>query len=109
MAPSSDGRAVATSTDDWTVRAADTIEGVVGVVRDRAVVPVTRVARWLVFGVLAAMIGTTILILLAIGLVRVAVAYIPPHRAWGAHLYTGGIFSLLGLFLWSRRTPRDRS
>ena len=36
---------------DWTVEVADRIESVVGAVRDRTTVPITKVARVVVFGV----------------------------------------------------------
>src|SRR5439155_16002587 len=44
--------------DDWTVRAADTVDSVVSVARDKAVVPATTVSRVLVYGLLAAIVGT---------------------------------------------------
>lgn len=92
---------------DWTVKAADTIDAVVGVVHEKAVVPVTTIARWLVYGVLAAIVGTMALVLTAITLVRVLDVYTGDGNVWIAHLITGGIFTLLGLFAWSKRSPRN--
>ncbi len=94
---------------DWTVQAADTVDRLVGTVRDKAVVPVTGIARWLVFGLLAAIVGVAALVLLAIGVVRALDAYIPgDDNVWAAHLVTGAIFVLPGLFLWSKRKPRQK-
>src|SRR5207253_791589 len=92
---------------DWTVRAADTVDSVVSVARDKAVVPATTVSRVLVYGLLAAIVGTMTLTLLAVGVVRLLVAYLPfdpvYRRVWAAEAIVGGIFLLPGLFLWSRR------
>ena len=91
---------------DWAVRTADTIERLVGSVHDKAVAPVTSAARWIVYGLVAAAVGMAAVVLLAIGIVRVVIAYVPPHEAYAAEGYAGGIFFLLGLFLWSKRASR---
>lgn len=95
------------ATSDWTVRAADTIDAVVTAVHDKAVVPVTTVARWLVYGLLAAIVGTMALVLVAIAVVRGLDVATGDGRVWIAHLITGGIFTLAGLFAWSKRARRD--
>jgi hypothetical protein len=95
------------ATSDWTVKAADTIDAVVTVVHDKAVVPVTTVARWLVYGLLAAIVGTMALVLTAIAVVRVLDIVTGDGRVWIAHLITGGIFTLAGLFAWSKRSSRE--
>ena len=94
------------ATSDWTIKAANTIDAVVGVVHDKAVVPVTTIARWLVYGLLAAIVGTMALVLTAIAVVRVLDVVTGDGRVWIAHLVTGGIFTLAGLFAWSKRAPR---
>jgi hypothetical protein len=91
------------ASDDWTVRAADGIEAVVSSVHDKAIVPVMRIARWIVYGVLAAILGVMVLVLVIIAGVRAFVIYVPPHKVWVADLAIGGTFVLAGLFLWSRR------
>lgn len=95
------------ATTDWTVKTADTIDAVVGVVRDKAVVPVTTAMRWIVYGLLAAIVGTMSLVLLATGIVRGLDVATGHGRVWIAHLITGGIFTLSGMFLWSKRTARS--
>jgi hypothetical protein len=91
--------------DDWPVQAADTIERVVGAVRDKTAVPLDRVARVLVYGTLVAILGVACLVLVAIAAVR-GLNEAVPEDVWAAHLITGGIFTLAGLFLWSKRTRR---
>lgn len=89
---------------DWTVQAADTVERVVGSVRDKTTVPLITIARVLVFGLLAAIVGGASLVFLTIGLVRVLDVYTGEGRVWIAYALLGGIFTLAGLFLLRRAT-----
>ena len=98
---------------DWTVQAADRIESVVGTIRDKTVVPLTTVARGLVYGLIAAILGVVALILLTIGGLRVVIVYLPgwfadrPGRSvWAADAMVGGIFTLVGLFLLRKARAR---
>lgn len=93
---------------DWTVQTADTIERVVGSVRNKTTVPLTTVARGLVYGLLAAFTGMTALVLLAIAAVRLLT--IALGEAWAAHLVSGAIFTLAGVLLLRKalRRPRER-
>ncbi|HUQ39949.1 MAG TPA: hypothetical protein VM030_07310 [Acidimicrobiales bacterium] len=90
--------------DDWAVHTADTIVSVVDAVRSKTTVPLTTVARGLVYGIIAGVMGTMALVLLAVALVRALDAYLPGD-VWSAHAVTGGIFTLGGLFLWRKRRP----
>lgn len=92
---------------DWTVRAADGIERLVTAIRDKTTVPLTTVARALVFGLLAAVMGTATLVLVAIGSVRLVNNYLPGD-VWAAHLLVGGLFTATGgLLLWKATTRGD--
>jgi hypothetical protein len=93
---------------DWTVQAADTVEKVVGAVRDKTTVPITTIARALVYGLLAAFLGLATLVLLAVAGVRVITVYTPDERAWVAHAAIGGIFTLAGLFLLRKATATKK-
>lgn len=93
-------------TQDWTVQAADTVERVVGAVRNRTTVPLTTIARVLVFGLLAALLGGATLVFLAIAAVRVVDVYTGDGDVWIAHGIIGGIFTLAGLFLLRKATAR---
>jgi uncharacterized membrane protein YesL len=95
--------------DDWAVQAADTIERVVTGVRDKTTVPVVTLARVIVFGLLAATMAAVALVLFSVGLVRVVDTYLTgpfdshARAVWVTEAGLGGIFTLVGLFLWSRR------
>ena len=106
------GSATATAnTDDtdWTVQTADTIDRVVTTIRSKTAEPLVGVARWVVFGLLAALVGTMALVLLAIGSVRALIVYLPfgDSRVWAADLIVCGIFVAIGLFAFRKARPRD--
>jgi hypothetical protein len=90
---------------DWAAQTADTIERVVGGVRGKTSEPLERIARILVYGVVAAIVGVTALVLLAVLVVR-ALDVAIPGPVWSAHATTGGIFTLAGLFFWRKRTVK---
>lgn len=90
--------------DDWAVQAADTIERVVVGIRDKTAVPLTTVARALVFGLLAATMGLTALIFVVIGVLRAVNVYVTQGEVWGAYLLVGGIFTLGGAFTLRKAT-----
>jgi hypothetical protein len=93
---------VAATEGDWAAQTADTIERVVGSVRGKTSEPVERVARIVVYGLVAAFLGIAALVLLAILIVRVLDVAIP-GEVWPAHVIAGGIFTVAGLFLWRKR------
>lgn len=97
--------------DDWAVQAADSVERVIDAVRDKAVLPLTTLARALVYGLLAGILGLSATVLLCIALVRVIDVYadkIPgiSDGVWVADLALGGVFVLIGLVLWAKRNPK---
>jgi predicted membrane channel-forming protein YqfA (hemolysin III family) len=93
---------------DWTTDAVDTIEKVVGAVRERTVVPAHRVTRAVVFGFLAVFCVLPALVLLALGTFRGGVL-VAQGEVWAAWLVLGGIFVLAGAFFWAKRSPRSSS
>jgi hypothetical protein len=94
---------------DWTVQTADTIDRVVTTIRSKTSDPLVGIARWVVFGLIALIVVTMALVLLAIGSVRALIVYLPfgDHRVWAAYLIVGGIFVLAGLLLFRKSGPRD--
>jgi hypothetical protein len=90
---------------DWTVQAADTIESVVVAVRGKTTDPLVGVSRWIVYGTLAAIVGLVAATVAVIGLVRV-LDVILPGDVWLVYVLLGGIFTVAGIFLWSRRPKR---
>lgn len=89
---------------DWTTQAADAIERTVGAVRDKTVVPAQRATKAVVFGLLATFFLGTAFTLLVIGAFRGIVVL--TNDVWLAYFVIGGIFVLVGAFLWSRRSKR---
>jgi hypothetical protein len=89
---------------DWPANAADTIERVVGTVRDKTVVPAQKATRAVVYGLLAAFFLVTAAGLLIIGAFRGLV--ILTGEVWAAYGISGGILVLAGAFCWSRRVKR---
>ena len=88
---------------DWTVQVADTIESVVGSIRDKTTVPAETAARAVVYGILVGVMGTAIVVLLTVGLVRLLDNWL---RIWAVYSILGGLFTVAGLFLWRKRRPR---
>ena len=88
---------------DWTVQVADTIEAVVGSIRDKTTVPAETAARAVVYGILVGVMGSAIAVLLTIALVRLLDNWL---RIWAVYAILGGLFTLVGLFLWRKRRPR---
>lgn len=96
---------MASTGGDWAAQTADTIERVVGSVRGKTSEPLERVARIVVYGVVAAFLGLAALVLLTIAVVR-ALDIAIPGEVWSAHVVAGGIFTVLGLFLWRKRSVK---
>jgi nitrate reductase gamma subunit len=92
---------------DWTTEAVDTVERVVGVVRDKAVEPAQRATRAVVFGLLTSFFIFAALLLVSIAAFRALDVYLP-GEVWSAYLVTGGIFVIAGMLLWTRRSARPQ-
>lgn len=109
MAPSGERENIAATPGgrDWTVQAADTIETFVAAIRARTAIPLTTAARVLVFGLLTAVLGGTVVVLLTIALIRVVDLSVP-GAVWSAYLIVGGIFTVGGGLLLRKagRSPR---
>lgn len=108
--PARSGGPLANLGANWPDQLADGVESAVGMVRDKAVRPATTVAKALVYGPLAALVGLTALILVGIAVVR-GLNTIPGFQDWISLAALGGLFTLVGLFLLGRgrsalKTPR---
>ena len=102
------GPQVAARDDDWTVQAADRIEGLVASIHSKTTVPLTTVARGIVYGLLAAFAGGTALVLSSIAAVRGIDVLTGAGNVWIAHLIVGMVFTLAGVFFWRKRHPTER-
>lgn len=96
----------------WPAEIADTVERLVGKVRDLTTKNLVLAARALVFGILAAVLGVVALVVLLIGLSRglqsLLDLFLPRERAvYVSYLVLGGMWCLLGAFLMAKRRPRD--
>jgi hypothetical protein len=89
---------------DWTTDAADAIDRTVGLLRDRTVEPATAVARAIVYGLIAALIGVPAAVMLLIAVFRLLVIA-EQQYVWASWCTLGGILLLAGLLLWSKRYP----
>lgn len=98
--------ALAASSDDLPARAADLVETVVGLLRDKTIRPLTLVARAIVFGIIVLAAATVTAVFVSISLVRLLTVYAFSGRVWASDLLIGAIFVLMGLAAWTQRTDR---
>ena len=96
---------------NWAPDLADQITEFVGNVRDKTTNNAIKAARALVFGLLAAILGVAALVLLLIFLTRGLQALIDLLTTWERAVYLsyfilGGIFTLAGLLLMTKRASR---
>ncbi|MDQ6726381.1 MAG: hypothetical protein M3066_09500 [Actinomycetota bacterium] len=88
---------------DWTADLLDRLDHVIEVVRSNTTDRLVRVARLIVFGLIAAVVGLMALILLVIASIRI-LDVILPSNVWLPDVVLGAIFLGAGLFCWSKRT-----
>jgi hypothetical protein len=89
--------------DDWATQAADWVERGVGAIRDRTVGPAQQVVKFIVYGVLVAILALTAFVLFAVLLLRVLNLFLPDWAAW---LVLGVLFLAGGILAFAFRTPR---
>jgi hypothetical protein len=97
---------------NWPTELADTVERLVGTVREKATRPAVHAARAIVFGLLAAMLGVVAITLLLLASTRGLQALLDLAVAWPVAVYlsyfiVGGILCLVGLLLLAKRPPPD--
>jgi hypothetical protein len=95
---------------DWPAQAADTIERVVGQVRDKTTGPALQAARGVVYGTFGGIIAIACLIVFIIGAVRLLDVYLPDSvfgedHVWVVYLMIGLVLVVAGAVSWSRRRP----
>jgi predicted phage tail protein len=93
---------------DWVTQVVNLVERTVGAVRDKTTRPVSGVARALVWGLLAAVLGSVALVLAVIAADR-ALVIVTGHRAYLAHLIVGIILCLGGLVCMRKRRAPEGS
>jgi uncharacterized BrkB/YihY/UPF0761 family membrane protein len=100
--------------DDWPSQAADAIERAVGSVRDKTTGPLLKLAKGVVYGTFAALVGVTALVIAVIGAIHALDNYLPDsvfgeRHMWAVHLIVGLVFVVSGGILWSRRRASEQT
>ena len=93
---------------DWTTDLLDRLDHYIDVVRSNTTDRLVRIARLLIFGLIAAILGSMAGVVALIALVRV-LDVILPREVWLPYVVLGAIFLIAGLFLWSKRTAPTAS
>lgn len=89
---------------DLPARAADGVDSLVLLLRDRTVRPVTLAARAVVYGIIVFVASVVLLTLVAITVIRLLTVYAFSGRVWLSDLVVGGLFVVLGVAAWSFRS-----
>jgi len=87
------------SADDWAAHLTSRVEDAVSLVRDRTVGPVTTAVRFVILGLIGVAVGTLVVVLFSIGIVRVLDTEVFHRNVWASDLVVGGIFCAAGLLL----------
>lgn len=87
----------------WPAQAADTIVGAVDTVREKTTGPIQTAARGLVYGIVVAVFGTMVVVLLIIGAIRLLDAVQPWGNVWLPYLELGLILLVVGSLVFRRR------
>jgi hypothetical protein len=90
-------------------RAADVVAGIADTIHDRAIRPITLIARAAVYGILIAALLVVVLLCVCIGLLRFLDVYAFGHRVWLSYLVIGGVFSAVGLYFMLRASRGART
>ena len=97
----------------WAADLADTIERVVGTVREKTTAPLVRVTRGVVYGLLAGIVGVAAVVLAIVAVTRGFQELLDQMNVrrsaavYISYLTVGGIFSLAGLFFLAKRYSKD--
>jgi hypothetical protein len=92
--------------DDFPTKIADFLEETATKVRSMTVDRLASAAKWTGVGIVAALLGFVLLIFLVVGLVRLLEGLV--GMQW-AYTIIGGLFVVVGMFLWRLRIPREAS
>ena len=88
---------------DWTKDLLDRLDHYIDVVRSNTTDRLVKVARVLVYGVIALILGSMAGIIALITLIRV-LDIVLPREVWLPYMVLGAIFLAAGLFAWSKKT-----
>lgn len=85
----------------WPDQATDLIVSTVAMVRDKTVGPAMTIARGIVYGFFAGLIGLCAVVLATIFLIRIITVY-TGGRVWIPQIGLGLVFGIVALLLWSK-------
>jgi hypothetical protein len=91
---------------DWTQQVTDLIVDTVDKVRDRTTGPVLDISRSSVHAVVAMILLLPVGVLFLAGLIRL-LNWAVPGDVWFIYAGLGTLFVLIGVLLWSKRSPRS--
>jgi hypothetical protein len=95
---------------DWAAQAADTVERVVGTVRDNTTTRAITASRAVVYGLFAAIVGFVVVVLAIILAGRFLNVVLPDsvfgeHHMWVVYLFVGLVCVVGGAVAWTQRRP----
>jgi hypothetical protein len=86
-------------TTDWATLLTHRLDGLVGIIRDRSVRPATKIVRYAVVGLLGALVGLAVIIVMIVGVVHLFDTAVFKGRVFFTDFLFGGILLLSGAFL----------
>ena len=92
--------------NDFPTQIADFLENTAGKIRSMTVDRVAGWAKWTGVGIVATLLGLVLLIFLVVGLVRLLAGLV--GMQW-SYTIIGGLFVVIGAFLWRLRLSREAS
>ena len=92
--------------NDYPTQLADYLEQSADKVRSMTVDRAAGWAKWTGVGIVAALLGLVLVIFLTVGLVRLLAGLV--GMQW-SYTIIGGLFVVVGMFLWRLRLPRETS
>ena len=90
--------------NDYPTQIADFLESMATKARSMSVDRVAGWAKWTGVGIVATILGLALLIFMTVGLVRLLAGLV--GMQW-AYTIIGGLFVVIGMFLWRLRLPRE--
>lgn len=92
--------------NDFPTQIADLLQNLAERIRSMTVDRVARWAKWAGVGIVATLLGLVLAIFVVVGLARLLEGLV--GMQW-AYTIIGGLFVVVGMFLWRLRLPREAS